>query len=121
MKKYDVDVVTAEELMEMVREVNSWDGSLSQYDYWVNDEEFFNTFYEGRPMEAVQAAYYGDYQYHDEYVRMDGAENLVSASDWALEAELLENAEEIAGVYVDLVNNGHIEDYTGVLIEIEEE
>lgn len=121
MKKYNIEDLTAEVLLEMVQEVNGWDGSLSQYDYWVNDDEFFDTFYEGRPMEAVQAAYYGDYQYHDEYVKIDSVENLVSVSEYALEAELLENAEEIAGIYMDLVNNGDIEDYAGVLIEIEED
>lgn len=121
MKKYNVEDLTAEVLLEMAREVNGWDGSLDRFDYWVNDQEFFDTFYTGRPMEAVQAAYYGDYQYHDDYVRMDGAENLVSAAEWALEAELLEAAEEIAGIYTDLVNNGSIEDYAGILVEIEEE
>ena len=45
-----------------------------------NDEDFFNTFYEGKPADAVRAASYGDYRYYDDYVWFNGYGNLVSAN-----------------------------------------
>ena len=59
-----------EELQNVAREVNGWNSALDDYQY--NDEDFFNTFFEGRPMEAVRAAVYGDYNYTDDYVKFEG-------------------------------------------------
>ncbi|MEX5491527.1 hypothetical protein ABFV43_22310, partial [Pseudomonas fulva] len=75
--------------------VNSWNNGLEHLDYQYNDEEFFNVFFEGKPMEAVRAAIYGDYRYTDDYVKFDGYGNLVSVSEYDMEEELKENIEEI--------------------------
>jgi len=45
-----------------------------------NDEEFFNMFFEGKPLEAVRAANYGEYNYSDSYVKFNGYGNLDSLS-----------------------------------------
>ena len=42
----------------------------------VNDEDFFNLFFEGKPMEAVRAACYGNYRYCDEWVWFNAYGNL---------------------------------------------
>lgn len=43
---------------------------------FINDEEFFEMCFSGKPMEAARAAVYGEYRYHHEYVMFDGYGNL---------------------------------------------
>ena len=40
-------------LLDVVSELNSWNGCLDYLDFWENDEEFFNTFFEN-PMDALR-------------------------------------------------------------------
>lgn len=44
-----------------------------------NDEDFFNKYYEDSPMEAVRAAFYGDFRYNDDWVWIR-ENNLVSGN-----------------------------------------
>lgn len=64
-----------------------------------NDEEFFEMFFEGKPMDAVRASFYGDYRYADDFVKFDGYYNLYSFNSMTTD-ELVETvdtmAEEIA-------------------------
>lgn len=106
-----------ERLMYMVQEVNSWDGSLSNLEVWENDRDFFDTFYEDRPMEVARAVQFGDYNYMDEYVSIDGCGNLISYSDYEIEEEILEYEGEIIERYKELVEDGSIEDYNNYLEE----
>lgn len=110
MTKCNTGELTAATLMLMVQEVNGWNGALEEYKYFDNNEEFFNLFYEGRPVDAVRAVCCGDYNYGDDYVRLDDWGNLVSVPAWVLEEELLSASEEIVTVYTYLVDAGHIED-----------
>jgi hypothetical protein len=41
-----------------------------------NDEDFFNTYFEGKVLEAVRAVSFGEYNYRDEYVIFNGYGNL---------------------------------------------
>ena len=73
------------------------------YDYEkvieVNDEDFFNLFFEGKPMEAVRAASYGHYNYADDWVWFNAYGNLESGD---YEGELpLHDGEEMAEWYID--------------------
>lgn len=43
-----------------------------------NDEDFFNTYFEGRPAEVARSCFYGDYNYSHDYVKFNGYGNLVS-------------------------------------------
>ena len=43
---------------------------------YINDEEFFNTYFEGKPMEVARAIFYGDYNFSHEYVIFNGYGNL---------------------------------------------
>lgn len=64
-----------------------------------NDEDFFNTYFEGKPMEAVRASYYGDFCYDEDWVWFDAYGNLVSGSR---EGQLpLRDAEEMAEWYIE--------------------
>lgn len=70
-----------------------------EYEIESNDEDFFNTFFEGKPMEAVRASYYGDFRYNDDWVWFDTYGNLSSGGN---EEELpLRDAEEMAEWYIE--------------------
>ena len=76
-----------DELGDLITEINSIDNSLEYLEYWNNDDDFFNTFFSNNPTEAVRSAYYGNYNYCDEYVRFNGYGNLESFNKWQLERE----------------------------------
>ena len=84
-----------DEIGDIIIEINSIDSSLEYLQYYENDEEFFNTFFYNNPTEAVRSAYYGDYNYCDDYVRFNGYGNLVSFNDYDLEKEYKEYINEI--------------------------
>lgn len=91
-----------DELRSLVSEMNGWDGSFEEFNFMENDEDFFNTYFDGNPMEAVRAAQYGDYNYTDDYVRFNGYGNLESLSEYDVERELKDNVEDIADRLLDL-------------------
>ena len=50
------------------------------YDF---DDEFFNLFFEGKPMEAVRAAHFGNINcWNDDYIKFNAYGNLESLSIW---------------------------------------
>lgn len=112
-----------EELKDVVREVNSWNGELGHLDYQPNDEDFFNAYFEGRAMDAVRAAVYGDYNYTNDYVRFDGYGNLKSVSEYDLEEELKDNMDEIMDALESEYHHLTLSDELTALIneEMEEE
>lgn len=89
------------EIGNIVSEINSIDNSLEYLEYWDNDEEFFNTFFYNNPTEAVRSAYYGDYNYCDDYVRFNGYANLESFNDYELEKEYKYYIDEIVNALID--------------------
>ena len=92
-------------LMTIVQELNNWNGNLDYLRVYENDEEFFEMFFEGKPMEIARMTYYGDYKYMDEYVRFNGYGNLETLSDYQYEKELKDNIEEILDELMENYNN----------------
>lgn len=45
---------------------------------YVNDEDFFDTYFNNKTMDAIRACFYGDYRYSDNYVKFNGYANLES-------------------------------------------
>ena len=84
-----------DEIGDIIIEINSIDNSLDFLEYWNNDDDFFNDFFYNNPTEAVRSAYYGDYNYCDDYVRFNGYGNLESFNDYDLEKEYKEYINEI--------------------------
>lgn len=93
LKEYLLENV--EDLIRLINEINSYSGVLEHLIVYENDEEFFNTFFQNNPLEAVRAAYYGNYKYNDEYVKFNGYDNLESLKQWEYE--------ELVKAYVDEV------------------
>lgn len=109
------------DLLQILREINSYDGYFDGDDWWENDEEFFETYYEGDVMGAVRAVCFGDYHFMDEYVKINAYGNLETTNYVQGEIEsiiddvvehLIEIWDEI-GSSVDLPNDARtmIEQY----------
>ena len=84
-----------DELIEVVEEINSFNGELEFIRYYPNDEEFFDTFFKDNPTEAVRASFYGQYNYCDSWVKFDEYGNLESADGYTLVKELKYYIDEI--------------------------
>lgn len=52
----------------------------SESQIYENEEDFFDTFFT-KAIDAVRAAHFGEYNYHDTYVSFDGYANLESYND----------------------------------------
>ena len=89
-----------EALLDVVSELNSWNGCLENLDFFENDEEFFNTFFDN-PMEAIRATYYGDYNYNDDYVKFNGYGNINSYSEYERIEEIKDNIDDIVDNLVE--------------------
>jgi hypothetical protein len=110
LKSILMENVEEDDLMEMVSECNSWDGSLEDYRYEYNDEDFFNIFFNSKPYEVARAVSFGSYNYNDEYVRFDVYNNLESFDQFDVERRLRENKEEIIDQYIYLLEQNHVDD-----------
>lgn len=102
-------------LKDMVTEINGWDGTFEDLDFYDNDEEFFNTFYYNRPMEVARAIQFGRYNINDDYVLINNLGNIESYSEYEIDELILEYEEEIIETYKELVEDNMIEDYSGYL------
>lgn len=93
-------------LKDVVRDLNGWDGCLEHLEAYDNDEEFFNVFFEGKPMEAVRASHYGEYEFMDDYVRFNGYGNLESLTEYQYQQELKDEIDNIVDLMIE--NRSHI-------------
>lgn len=96
----------AEMLARIVSEVNSWNGTLEDYEIHDFDEDFFSTYFEGRPEEAARATFFGNIQnWMDAYIRFDGYGNLESLSSYQRDKELEEGADEIVAEAINQIDH----------------
>ena len=101
LKEYLKENLTNDNLKEMARSVNSYNGALDCLDYWENGEEFFETMFQTKD-DVVRAICYGDYNYTDEYVRFNAYGNLTSVNEWEYEQEIEDYKNEIIDNYLDI-------------------
>lgn len=98
--------ITVEQLKEMVYEVNSYDGSLEEFDY--QEMEHLNDL--GlEPLELLSMAQFGNFNCHNDYFIFNGYGNLESISENYFHGELIDNSKEIVERYNELVEAGDIE------------
>lgn len=74
--------------------------NYSDDEIFINDEDFFNTYFENDVLGAVRAASYGEFNYSHKYVKFNGYGNLDSFNNpteyvdiAAIAADILENEE----------------------------
>ena len=112
-------------LKDAVRELNSWNACLDYLDVYNNDDEFFDMFFEGKPAELARAIYYGDFNYNDEYIKINGYGNLETFSKYDYEELLEENIEEITENLIEYaeyisIGNEELDDLLSQYFEVEE-
>ena len=110
-----------ESIFSLIADVNSWNDSLDFLRYEINDEEFFNMYFESKPDEAVRSVCYGNYKYMDEYVKFNAYGNLVSTNEWELKKEYKKYIDEIIDAIISAYNEGGIDIDNEFLIDDEEE
>lgn len=96
-------------LKDLAREVISYDGSLDWLDVQEFDDEFFDTYFEGKPMEAARATHFGEVNWSDDYIRFNGYGNLETLSDYAYDKEIEESTDEIIENALRLIEDGNID------------
>jgi hypothetical protein len=100
--------ITTDELIEMVRNIISYDGSFEDLDYFENDEYFFQDFFQNKVDEAVRAVCYGNYEYMDDYVKFNAYGNLDSCSEYQYRNEVENNRDEIIEHYLELYADNNV-------------
>jgi len=77
----------------------------SDREIFPNDEDFFNTYFDNRVMDAVRAIFYGDYNYSHEFVMFNGYANLETTSspeEWIDISELAQAIIDNPGDFYDI-------------------
>lgn len=97
-------------LLDVVKELNTWDGCLDWLDFWNNDNDFFEVFFQNKE-DVARAVSYGDYHYMDDFVRFNIYGNLESMSYDNLIDELKS--------YIDDIVTNLIDKYDGININID--
>ena len=75
---------------EYCQSINDCDNEIHH-----NEDDFFETFFDGRVIEAVRAISYGYYNYNHNFVMFDGYANLKSFDDPTDEIDLSDIANDI--------------------------
>lgn len=104
MKKYN-----AEQLEEMVFEVNNWNGSLEDYNFY-DMEELDELFADVEPSELLGMVQGGNFNIYDDYFKGNVYGWLESFNKAEVYETLKDNHDEIVECYFELVENEEIED-----------
>ena len=109
-------------LINVVDELNSWNGCLDWLEFWENDGEFFDYNFENK-LDVARAICYGYYDYNDDYVKINSLGNVVSYSEDEMVEELKYYIEEIVENLIGYkdyicISDGNLEE---LLSEEEEE
>ena len=96
-----------ETLKDMVSEVNSYNGGLEEYNWYINDNYFYEDFFSSKD-DVARAVFYGgnDYNYNDNYVRFDAYGNL-ETTDY-IEDDMIDGAEEILDAFLELYADNNV-------------
>lgn len=75
----------------------------SEDEIYDNDDEFFEVYFT-KPLDAIRAVHYGEYEYTDSYVKFNGYANLESSNDpteWICTNEIAQH----------ILDNEHLYDF----------
>lgn len=100
--------ITVEQLREMVQEVNSWDGSLGEFEYY-EMEQINDLLHGAEPLEILRMAHYGEFDWNDDYFTVNDYGNLDSCSENDFHSDLIDYSKEIVGRYNELLEAGDID------------
>lgn len=111
------EIYTVETLRNMASEVNGWDGSLENLEYYEMDQ--FNELMSGQDPEFIaHRIFFGNFNPTHDYFRFDGYGNIETISNWELERVMEDWADDIVVAYRELSNEGFLSGH--LLDEIED-
>lgn len=84
-----------DDILNIIYDIDNYDGSLEDLRYCENEEDFFNTYYCDNPIEVARACTFGNYNFMDAYVKINAYGNLTSICYYDLKIELKESMNEI--------------------------
>lgn len=113
--------LTFEEKRALVDDVNAYGGGYEDLMFYDNEEEFFETFFEGRPAEAVRATYFGHYEFAAPLVRVNVYGNLDTFYESDAEEEIDGYLDDVLDNFARLLADGNVDDYYDLFEEIDEE
>ena len=96
-------------LISVVQELNGWNGCLDWLEFWENDGYFFDCVFENK-LDVARAICYGDYNYNDDYVKINSLGNVVSYSEDGMIEEMKDDIEEIVENLIEYKDNICISD-----------
>lgn len=85
----------ADSLLDILREVNSWDDSMEHLNFYENEDSNLEMFFGNDIGVLAREITYGDYHYTDDFFLLNGYGNLESYTDYETEEEILANEEDI--------------------------
>ena len=89
-------------IIELVQDINGYNGYFSHLEYHENDKDFFDTYYYNDPMEVARAVCYGYYNYTDAYVCINAYGNLESITEYAFKNMLVNEVEDILLIWYEM-------------------
>lgn len=118
---YILGSLKAEDLAEMVKELQTATGDFDDLIAHLNNEEFFNSKFT-EPYRAVLAVRLGKgFKYEDDYVLFDGSNNVYSLSEYEYNELLKSSGEDIVKTYLEQMEYGAVTERRDTITELLEE
>ena len=109
MEEFNKGNITVDELQWIVADVNGYNGSLEEYEYY--DMEYtFNELLSGlEPLEIARMINFGDFNYNHDYWTFNGYGNIESIDEYELKEILIDDYEYILETALDAHDNNYID------------
>ena len=88
-----------ETLLDVIGELNFYNGCLEHLCFFENGDEFLDTFFDS-PSEAVKAAWCGEYYINEKYVQFNGYGNIDSYDEDERDEKIKEDIDNIVDCLV---------------------
>ena len=97
LREYLLD--NMETLLDIIDELNIFNGCLEHLCFFENGDEFLDTFFDS-PSEAVKAAWCGEYYINEKYVQFNGYGNIDSYDEDERDEKIKEDIDNIVDCLV---------------------
>ena len=108
-----------DKLLDVVQELNSWNGSLEHLQFYENDEYTINELFPNS-YEMARSITYGDYNFNDDYFKFDGYGNIETYDQYEMVQEHKDYIDDIVDSLKENYENIDIDDELKDLIEAPE-
>ena len=114
VKEYLLD--NEDKLLDVVQELNSWNGSFEELRFYDNDEYTINELFSS-PYDFAEACSYGEYNFNEDYFKFDNLGNIQSYTYREMVNEVRDNIDDIVDALKDKYHQISIDDELRDLIE----